>query len=131
MKPFNNLRVFAILALAAPIFYGTGCGGEDLTMLGAGGAILASNSSATCPAPTSPCGTGCADTSTDPKNCGSCGKACAVGEACYAGACSLTCVGGSMKCGDVCVDTKYDPTNCGACGKACAADEVCSAGTCG
>ncbi len=51
----------------------------------------------------------CVDTQLDPKNCGSCGKACAQGEVCSNGACALTCTGGTTKCGARCVDIQVDP----------------------
>jgi hypothetical protein len=51
----------------------------------------------------------------DDANCGACGVACAVGEACCAGAC---------------IDVEEDRANCGSCGAACADPEVCTSGSC-
>ncbi|MBI4705029.1 MAG: hypothetical protein HY744_28315, partial [Deltaproteobacteria bacterium] len=79
---------------------------------------------------TTKCGSKCADLQADPANCGSCGKACAPGEACSAGACALACGGGTTKCGSKCADLQADPANCGSCGKACAQAEACSMGAC-
>ena len=80
------------------------------------------------------CGDACVDTASDSANCGACGKACAPGETCTAGACALDCGGGTTMCpgamGPTCADTKVDPANCGACGKACAPGELCGAGAC-
>src|SRR5262249_46606873 len=39
------------------------------------------------------CGLRCVDTNLDPKNCGKCGKACALGEMCSMGTCGATCMG--------------------------------------
>lgn len=40
-----------------------------------------------CPAGTTFCGGVCADLNSDPNNCGSCGQACPLGQACNAGSC--------------------------------------------
>lgn len=83
-----------------------------------------------CPSPSVLCGAVCVDVSYDPRNCGTCGTTCAIGEVCSAGACGTTCLGGSVECGERCVDLDDDPANCGACGDACAAGSICSRGVC-
>jgi hypothetical protein len=70
----------------------------------------------------------CADTKSDPANCGACGNKCGAGQACVAGAC--TCPPYESLCGGVCIPTSNDPANCGACGTKCAAGSVCSASAC-
>jgi len=85
---------------------------------------------ASCPTGQSMCGSGCADTTKDPDNCGSCGNACTAGQVCSQGACALSCAGGTTKCGQSCVQTNTDPQNCGGCGKACGAGEACVNGAC-
>jgi hypothetical protein len=98
------------------------------------GGCITSDPSAimTCGAGQSPCGGGCADTSTDPANCGVCGTACGAGQACTGGACVTisTCPSGQTVCGHACTDTTTDVANCGTCGAACGQDEGCSAGVC-
>jgi peptidoglycan/xylan/chitin deacetylase (PgdA/CDA1 family) len=80
------------------------------------------------------CGSECADLQLDVANCGACGRACAIGEACTQGACTATCASPFQTCGTgplaICVDTMSDSANCGACGQACAIGEICSLGTC-
>src|SRR5690606_12697461 len=59
------------------------------------------------------CGEGnCVDLSSDPRNCGACGIACASGEACVDGACSTSCAEGEVVCGDRCVDLRTDLAHC-------------------
>jgi len=55
--------------------------------------------------------------STDPNNCGACGKKCADGVACIDGKCG--CDPGFDVCNGECVDVRNDDDNCGACGNAC------------
>ena len=77
---------------------------------------------------TNRCGTGCADYTSDRRNCGGCGQACAAGQVCAASAC--VCQAGSTSCDGRCVTTATDPTACGACGTACAAGQVCELSQC-
>ena len=80
------------------------------------------------------CDSECADLQLDVANCGACGHACELGQACIQGACTQTCAAPFQTCGigslASCIDTMSDTANCGACGKACAAGETCSLGTC-
>ena len=79
------------------------------------------------------CGPVCTNLSTDPRSCGSCGKACTAAQSCAGGTCSgrmnLThcdspAVGGS------CVDLQGDGSFCGSCGKTCGALQHCVDGGC-
>ncbi len=78
----------------------------------------------------------CVTTSTDPRNCGMVGRACAEGESCVAGNCvcgatGAACPGGQTCCASGCIDTSEDPMNCGGCGTVCTArGPTCSGGTC-
>ena len=74
------------------------------------------------------CGSACVNTSSDPKNCGSCGHACDPGATCENGQCS--CADDQTQCGDRCVDTQTDHDNCGDCGHVCGDCQVCSGGQC-
>jgi hypothetical protein len=76
----------------------------------------------------------CADTQTDPLDCGTCGHACNNSQACIAGACAcrpgLTqCAGGGN---GGCRDLLNDAFNCGACGTFCnlALGQRCVQGAC-
>lgn len=85
----------------------------------------------TCQTPRASCGTdGCVDVTSDPRHCGSCDKACAVGEGCVASACTILCAGGTTACGGACVNVQTDPNHCGRCGNACAPGFVCASGAC-
>ncbi len=74
------------------------------------------------------CGTGCADFTSDRRNCGSCGVSCQAGQVCQQGQCA--CQEGATLCDGQCVVAASDPTHCGSCTKACAAGEFCEAGAC-
>ena len=84
----------------------------------------------TCEGETVLCGGACADTSTDPRNCGACGTTCGAGEICDGGACALVCPAGQIACDGGCHDVSTSPDHCGECGNACGAGEACSAGVC-
>ena len=76
----------------------TGGGGDD----GASGddvAISDGAYDAGCAAGKTKCGTTCTSTSTDPKNCGRCGLACATGEVCSKGTCGFSCSPPETLCG--------------------------------
>ncbi len=74
------------------------------------------------------CGNGCADPTSDAKNCGSCGIACGADQVCSASTCA--CRAGTTDCAGTCAVTASDAKNCGSCGHACASGEVCEAGEC-
>lgn len=76
------------------------------------------------------CGEACVDPSSDPKNCGGCGKSCPGGQVCDNGACSDTCSGGRTNCDAACVDLNKDPLHCGDCAVACNSGETCASGSC-
>jgi alpha-tubulin suppressor-like RCC1 family protein len=70
------------------------------------------------------------NTLTDVRNCGACGRVCAVGQECADGACVTPCPAGQVRCGAACVTLANDPNNCGRCGNACTATQLCGAGVC-
>jgi hypothetical protein len=90
-----------------------------------------------CPSMGLACDGGCV--ANDPRNCGACGKQCAVpanGAAiCSSGApgaaftCGISCSANHTKCGGSCVDTQGDSNNCGTCAHSCLAGK-CGAGNC-
>jgi hypothetical protein len=99
----------------------------------------------TCGGGCSACGPGCADFSNDPRNCGACGNACAMGEVCRNGACTTPCPSGQLcaggvcmascpagtaACGPRCLDVQNDSANCGGCGQACPSGQACYQGAC-
>ena len=57
------------------------------------------------------------DIHSDPRNCGSCGNACAPGVRCIKGTCG--CPTGQIDCAGNCIEPRYDDLNCGTCGNAC------------
>ncbi|KAG0493983.1 hypothetical protein HPP92_004977 [Vanilla planifolia] len=58
----------------------------------------------------------CANVTSDPLNCGGCGRKCRYGQTC---------------CGGSCVNVVDDPSNCGECGKRCRKESFCRYGLCG
>ncbi|AGP35307.1 hypothetical protein SCE1572_12735 [Sorangium cellulosum So0157-2] len=103
---------------------------------------------ALCNPPDSACDGICVALRSDRSNCGACGVACSVDEACVAGACAArgdgggggedggsAGVGGSgpecggdramQRCDGECVDTRTDPSHCGQCGAACEPGRAC------
>jgi hypothetical protein len=98
---------------------GGGCPG------GCTGGQTCVNNACACPIYEALCNGQCIPTSSDPKNCGTCGNACSGGTACSGGVCSSTCMAGLTACNGSCVDLGSDSANCGACGKACAPGQGC------
>lgn len=76
------------------------------------------------------CGSACVDVSTDPRNCGACGVACAAGQVCDLGRCVMACEGTRNACDGSCVNLATNAAHCGACRRACRNDQRCIAGAC-
>jgi hypothetical protein len=99
---------------------------------------LTPNGGAGCADGQANCGAGCIDITSDARNCGGCGVACAASENCYGGVClapapssDLVCTAqGLTNCGGVCTNTLNDSANCGACGNSCALGGYCEGGAC-
>ncbi len=70
----------------------------------------------------------CADLTSDPNNCGSCGHSCGDGL-CVDGSCQ-PCPSGDSVCSHTCVDLSSDHANCGACGNACPSNSTCTNASC-
>ncbi|MBX7097976.1 MAG: hypothetical protein K1X89_09700 [Myxococcaceae bacterium] len=81
-----------------------------------------------CRAGTTKCNGGCADFSSDTRNCGACGIACQSSQVCVDSQC--VCQAGTSPCNGRCVVTASDPANCGGCGVACPSGQVCEASQC-
>ena len=106
-------------------------GGEGLNLAGVPAQTGAGGASApVCPLYQSMCDDACIPTSTDPKNCGACGKACAGDEVCSAGVCAADCTPGLSACDNTCVDLDNDSVHCGDCETACDAGQGCANGRC-
>lgn len=72
---------------------------------------------------------GCVNPSTDPSNCGTCGRACSGTASCSSGICS--CPWPQTYCEGVgCVSLSSDSANCGRCGNACASPLSCNSSSC-
>lgn len=94
-----------------------------------------STDGASCPTGTTACGGACVNLTSDPRNCGACGNACASGITCSIGVCgSSGCPAGTTRCSGggafVCADLTTDARNCGACGVACSSGRTCTGGVC-
>ena len=93
------------------------------------------------------CSGSCVQRSTDPLNCGQCGRICVSSETCSAGRCGLeactaadqgsachrdagTTTGAGVCCSSACLDTRSDRNNCGGCGRVCPGDAGCVSGNC-
>jgi hypothetical protein len=97
---------------------------------GDAGSSTASGGGDGCPLYSARCAGSCIATSTDPQNCGACGKACAAKEVCSAGVCSSGCLPGLTVCAQTCADLDNDSANCGGCGKVCKDGQGCAKGRC-
>ncbi|HET8933391.1 MAG TPA: hypothetical protein VFN67_08135 [Polyangiales bacterium] len=75
------------------------------------------------------CGGVCADPTTDPNHCGSCGVACPGRMLCSAGTCAPECDKALSQCGALCIDAQRDPDHCGRCTKRCTSG-ICELGSC-
>jgi hypothetical protein len=76
------------------------------------------------------CGSDCADTNSDPNNCGACSRTCSAGQVCSNGLCQASCGPGLVGCGGACVDFNTNSADCGKCGAACGEGFRCTGGTC-
>ena len=93
--------------------------------------IPACGTGAACGAGLSCCALGglalCVNETTDPQDCGGCGRPCPPGEACVGSRCQVpaSCNGGPVCstdeqcCASGCSNTNSDPRNCGFCGRTC------------
>lgn len=75
------------------------------------------------------------DLSSNPSNCGACGKTCQSGEVCGLGQCSSACPSTLTNCANACVDTSISVDHCGGCNKPCSAPAnataICESSLCG
>ena len=105
-----------------------------LALLCSGSCSSSSERPSKCVPSLTDCGSECANLQLDVANCGECGHACVVGEACSIGECTRSCPAPLQTCGAgssaICADTLSDPVNCGECGHICSAGETCTLGTC-
>jgi hypothetical protein len=84
------------------------------------------------------CAPVCVNETSDPDNCGGCGRHCPAGNACVDSQCETpqSCNGGpacspdEACCTSGCSDTNSDPLNCGHCGDLCPPGDTCVAGSC-
>src|SRR5688572_24312852 len=83
----------------------------------------------TCAVPNQVCNGACVNTSADATNCGTCGRACVVGESCQAGQCVRSCAP-QVDCGGQCADTTSNSLHCGGCGRGCASGQICQNSAC-
>jgi len=73
----------------------------------------------------------CADTWSDPLNCGTCGIACAQGQVAMGTACAPPAVSTvRARANGSCTNLQSDLSNCGGCGQTCGAGQICSLGIC-
>jgi len=93
------------------------------------------------PGHTDACDGICRNLNTDTRHCGTCGRACGLGEGCCngtctplttntdCGVCGRACSPGQGCCNRVCIPLNTS-LNCGACGKTCTNGKRCQNGTC-
>jgi cysteine-rich repeat protein len=117
---------------AVPAPAGTACGVSS-TCDGIGNCV------ASCSFPQTACGSICTNLTSDPLNCGACGRLCvsAPNESavCAQGGCSGVCNAGFADCdgnpANGCeINIINDPKDCGVCGNVCASGQSCNNGTC-
>ena len=72
----------------------------------------------------------CIDPRSDGLNCGACGQACAVGQACQGSVCRRDCPADQVDCMGTCANTRTESRNCGRCGAVCASGTTCVDGAC-
>ena len=95
---------------------------------GAGGSNGTAGGTAQC---ATKCNNVCTDLTSNPMNCGACGKVCdSTAPLCGAGMCTSSCPTGTKACSNACVNTVSDPANCGNCGMVCTAGQICSNSAC-
>lgn len=109
---------------------GAGTGGAQAGTAGAAAGMAGTAGASTCATGQLSCSGTCTTTSTDPRNCGTCGNVCPAGAQCQGGVCQAVCGTGQAVCAGVCKTIVSDPLNCGACGTACPSGQVCMAGGC-
>jgi hypothetical protein len=98
----------------------TTCSGAASFCVPGGGDAGTFSCAASCPTATpTACGSSCVNTATDPRNCMTCGSACAAvtnGQpACVSSMCDITCDANFHKCGSACADN----TSLDSCGTSC------------
>ncbi len=83
-----------------------------------------------CTGTTVDCSGACVNTQTSTAHCGGCGRTCATGQSCVAGACTLVCAAPTVVCGGACANLQTSTAHCGMCDRACAMGATCAAGRC-
>ncbi len=148
-----GMRCLSTQVCTARVCVTNGTGPMDGGIPGGDGGMVPQDSGP-CTGGTISCGAFCANTASDPYNCGACGNRCATGQVCQARVCTTggggptdggipggdggmvpqdsgPCTGGTVSCGGFCANVVSDPTNCGACGVRCPTGQVCTARVCG
>ena len=83
-----------------------------------------------CPPGRTDCSGVCVDLTSDPANCGDCGRRCGAAEVCNESSCASTCTPPLHNCGGACVDWQTDEAHCGGCDRPCAPGQECRAAAC-
>jgi hypothetical protein len=120
-------------SLAAAVLLAAACSGNPPNGNGGGGgggsAGTGGSGNPGCTAPTTSCGSTCADLKTDDKNCGSCGTVCDGGTACANGACFVqSCLNIQCPPSTVCANGTCQDKAC--VGVLCPEGQTCSQGSC-